>query len=499
MTAAVAAPPSRRGFDALFDPRGVIVAGASSHPGKFGFVVLHNILSHGYAGRVFATNRDAAARGRSLLGLPVLASVEEVPQGAADLVFVCTPVDDNVGLLRACAARGVQAAFVMTAGYGETGESGRRAEAELAAAAAELGVLLAGPNGQGVVSTPSSLCAQMVAPYPPPGPIAVASQSGNIVSSVENLARHSGIGLSRGVSAGNAAAVGVVDFLEYFAHDPATAVSLAYLEGIDDGRARYEQLRAAASVKPVVMVKGGATAAGGRAAASHTGALATDDRVFAGACRQAGVTLAATVDEAYDAAATFATQPLPSGPDTLVVTTAGGWGVLTADAISRSRLQLVELPADLRAAIDDRLPPRWSRANPVDLAASETRDTIPEVLELAAAHPDVHAIVFLGLGVQSNQARVLREGRFAGDEGVDRIATFHERQDERYARVAAEVSQATGTPILCATELSVSDPDNPGPRAVRASGRYCAPSPHRAVRALEHLWDRAQRRARRAA
>ena len=297
------------------------------------------------------------------------------------------------------------------------------------------------------------------------------------------------MGVSRAISVGNAAAVGVAEFLGYFADDPATAVSLAYLEGIDDGRALYETLRSATATKPVVLVKGGATREGGRAAASHTGALATDDRVFTGACRQAGVTVAATVDEAYDAAAAFATQPLPRGPNTLVLTTAGGWGVLTADAITRSRLHLVELPDDLLAAIDAKLPPRWSRANPIDLAASETRDTIPEVLELAAHHPEIDAIVFLGLGVQSNQARILRAGRFSNDEGIERIATFHERQDARYAQVAADVSDATGKPVLCASELAVSDPDNPGPRAVRASGRYCTPSPHRAVRALEHLWE----------
>jgi len=221
--------------------------------------------------------------------------------------------------------------------------------------------------------------------------------------------------------------------------------------------------------------------------------------VFTGACRQAGVTLAATVDEAFDAAATLATQPLPAGPDTVVLTTAGGWGVLAADAITRSQLRLLELPTDLREAIDAKLPPRWSRANPVDLAAAETRDTIPEVLELLAHHPAVHNVIFLGLGVQSNQARLLRAGAFADAEGVERIASFHERQDERYARVAAEVSAATGTPIVCATELALSDPDNAGPRAVRATGRYCVPSAPRAVRALEHAWVRARHLARRAA
>ena len=275
--------------------------------------------------------------------------------------------------------------------------------------------------------------------------------------------------MSRAISAGNAAAIGVVDFLEYFADDPETAVGLGYLEGVEHGRALYERMHDAAAHRPLVLVKGGVTEQGGRAAASHTGALATDDRVFRGACRQAGVSLATTVEEGFEVAATFATQPLPAGPNTVVLTTAGGWGVLTADAITRSQLHLLELPGDLGAAIDAKLPPRWSRGNPIDLAAAETRDTIPEVLELVACHPEVDAVIFVGLGVQSNEARIMRDGPFAEGHGLDRIASFHERQDARYAAAAAEISETTGKPILCATELAVSDPDNPGPAGVRAT------------------------------
>ncbi len=182
-------------FAALFDPRGVIVAGASSHPGKFGFVALHNILANGYAGPVFATNRD----GGEILGVHAMTSIEELPHGAADLVFVCTPASANAELLRACAAKGVRAAFVTSGGYGEAGDAGRKAEQDLVALADELGLLVAGPNGQGVVSTRSSLCAQIVAPYPPRGHIAIASQSGNFISSFENYAVHSGVGVSRAV------------------------------------------------------------------------------------------------------------------------------------------------------------------------------------------------------------------------------------------------------------------------------------------------------------
>ena len=472
-------------FRALFEPRGVIVAGASTHPGKFGFVALHNILAAGYEGRVAATNLDGAP----VLGIDTVRSLDELPDGPWDLVFVCTPASANPDLLRACAQRGVRAAFVTSGGYGESGEQGRRAERELVALAGELGIVLAGPNGQGVVSTPARLCAQIVAPYPPPGRIAIASQSGNFVSSFQNWAVQTGVGVSRAVSAGNAAAVGIADYLDWYADDDATAVSLAYVEGVSDGRALFDRVAAVARRKPVVVVKGGTTAGGQRAAASHTGSLASDDRIFDAMCRQAGVTRAVTVEEAFEAAATFATQPLPRGPRTAVLTTAGGWGVVTADAIARSRvLELAPLPDDLRDAIDDKLPPRWSRNNPIDFAGGETRDTIPEVMELVARHPEIDAIVYLGLGIQSNQARLMRAGRFYPDHGLERIVAYHERQDERFARAAAAISDATGKPILTATELAVAAPDNAGPAAVRASGRVCYASANRAVTALAHLW-----------
>ena len=472
-------------FRALFEPRGVLVAGASTHPGKFGFVSLHNILASGYAGGVYGTN----LQGEEVLGIKTVADIDSLPDNAIDLVFVCTPASANPELLRACARKGIGAAFLTSAGYGEAGEEGIRLEAELVALADELGVLLAGPNGQGVVSTPAKLCAQIVAPYPPAGAIAVASQSGNFVSSFLNYARQTGVGISRAVSAGNAAALGVADLVEWYGTDPATKVALTYVEGISDGRGLMERLARVTTQKPVVLIKGGATEKGARAAASHTGALAANDAIFDGACKAGGITRAANVEEAFEAAATFATQPLPLGPNVVVLTTAGGWGVVTSDAIANDgSMQLMTLPEDLLAQIDTKLPPRWSRNNPVDCAGGETRDTIPEVMAMIAEHIDVDAIIYLGLGIQANQARLMREGRFHPDHGLDRIVEYHERQDARFAQAAHDLSVATGKPILLATELAVADPNNSGVRTVRETGRLCYASGNRAAVALGHLY-----------
>lgn len=476
--------PRKEHFEAFFNPGGVVVAGASTHPGKFGFVSMHNIQASGYAGKLNATNLS----GETVLGVETVTSLKDLQPGDADLLFVCTPKVANLELLRDAAAIGVKAAFLTTAGYGESDEQGKADEVELVALCRELDILLVGPNGQGVVSTPAQLCAQIVAPYPPAGSIGIASQSGNFVSSFMNWSLATGVGVSRAVSAGNAAAVTVGDFLNFYASDEHTNVGLAYIEGITDGAALRSSLESASRTMPVVLVKGGATAGGARAAASHTGALATDDRAIDGLCRQLGIVRAPSPQEAFEAAATFATQPLPAGNRVVVMTTAGGWGVVTADAIfAHPELELMGLPEDLLAEIDTKLPPRWSKNNPVDLAGGETRDTIPEVLQIIAEHPEVDSIIYLGLGIQSNQARMLKNGPHADHPDVERIVAYHERQDARFAQAAADVSIATNKPILTATELAVADPDNAGPRTVRQTGRLCYPSANSAVAALGHL------------
>jgi acetyltransferase len=472
-------------FRPLFHPRGVVVAGASTHPGKFGFAAFHNLLRFGYRGAVFPVNRE----GTEVLGRPTLRDVREVPAGAADLAVVCTPPAANGDVLRACAARGVRAAFVASGGYGEAGPEGKTLEAELVCAADETGILLAGPNGQGLVSTGEALCAQIVAPYPPPGVISVASQSGNLLSALLNYAVLTGVGVSKAISCGNSAQTTIADYLDYFAVDAETAVALAYTEGVGDGRAFLAALRRLTSVKPLVLLKGGAAREGQRAAASHTGSLASDDRVFDGICRQLGVLRAPTVEQAFEWAATFATQPWPRGRRVIVFTTAGGWGVLTADACAAAGLDVMALPDELRRRIDAMVPARWSRQNPVDLAGGETRDTIPEALDLVCGHPDVDAVLFLGLGIQANQAHIFRTGAFFPGFGLDRIVEFHERQDRRYAEAARAASERHRKPVLVATELVYADRayGNAGPVAVREGGRLCYPSAHRAVGALRAM------------
>jgi acetyltransferase len=477
--------PQSEHYRAMFLPRAVVVVGASSHPGKFGFVSLHNILSNKFAGKVYATNLTAEV----ILGIQTVSSIDDLPMNEIDLAFFCTPASANLGLLRQCAARGIRAAFIASAGYREAGTDGEQAEHDLVQLAAELDMLIAGPNGQGVVSTPVSMCAQIVGPYPPQGGISVASQSGNFVSSFLNYARQTGVGIARAISAGNAAQISVGEYLQWFSQDDETRVSLAYIESVNDGKALESSFKFALKSKPLVVVKGGATDAGSRAAQSHTGALASNDKIFDGLCRSTGVSRAKTVEEGFDIAASFATQPLPRGNRVVVLTTVGGWGVVTSDAIAQDGLlDLITLPAALVKSLDELLPPRWSRNNPIDCAGGETRDTIPAILDLICAHEGVDSVIFLGLGIQSNQARMMSEGHFYPDHGLERIVAYHRKQDERFAQAAAECSVKYNKPVFVATELAVADPLNPGPATVRETGRLCYASGTRAATALGHMY-----------
>ena len=475
---------SGRHFEALFNPRGVVIVGASSHPGKFGFVSLHNLLANNYEGKIFATNLS----GEEVLGITTLPSIDDLPAGEVDLAFFCTPAAANEDLLRQCAQNGISSVFISSAGYRESGDEGARAEERIVALANELDVLIAGPNGQGVVSTPRSLCCQIVAPFPPVGGISVASQSGNFVSSFLNYSRQTGVGIARAVSAGNAAQIRVEDYLDWYSTDNSTSVGLAYIEHVSNGDRLKSAMSKMSSTKPLVVVKGGATSAGSRAASSHTGALSSDDKVFDGVCRATGVIRVDDIERAFDVAASFSTQPLPRGNRVVVLTTVGGWGVVTADAIARDGvLDLIELPDDLMIQLGDLLPPRWSRNNPIDCAGGETRDTISQIMDIVAAHDQVDAVIFLGIGIQSNQARLMREGSYYPEFGLERIVQYHNRQDERYAVAALEASRKYSKPVLIATELAVADPNNPGPAMVRETGRLCYPTGARAAYALAQM------------
>ena len=481
-------------LDAVFAPRSVAIVGASGDATKWGGSVMRNLLDGGFAGVLYPIN----PRGGTILGLPAYAGPADLPE-TPDLVIVALGGAHAAAIIAECGRYGVPAAIVIAAGFGEAGEEGSALQRELARAADEGGVTLVGPNCMGVLCTSAHLSAVgFVTLRPEAGPISVVSQSGNIGTQLLMTAERRGVGVEKYVSSGNQASTDANDLLAYLAEDPLTGVVVMYLEGMSEGRRFYELARATTPRKPVIVVRGGMSALGRRAAGSHTGALAGSSEVFQAAARQAGVITTGDPDEALDVASLLAYLPLPAGRRVAVVTLGGGWGVLTADALAENGLQLAELPAEALAAVDELLPPFWSRGNPIDLVATVAHGVPERVIELVAHSDTVDAVITLALigspssgrpgqalspsagGLSSGDGSGLGLETHPAAEAGGPFAELNERE-EALLRHIADIMERTGKPI-------VSVPLCPVRRSVFLGlGRYAPvllPSPQAAVRAL---------------
>ncbi|HET6474605.1 MAG TPA: acetate--CoA ligase family protein [Thermoleophilia bacterium] len=480
----------RHDLDAVFAPASVAVVGASDDIAKWGGSVLANLVGGGFEGAVYPIN----PRGGTIMGLRTYASLHELP-GPPDLAIVALGGAAAVSVVEECGRRGVRAAIVIAAGFAEAGDEGAAQQTRLARAADEGGVTLVGPNCMGVLCTSAHLSAVgFVTLRPEPGPLSVISQSGNIGSQLLMTAERRGIGVEKYVSSGNQSTTDANDLLAYLAADERTGGIAMYLEGLEDGRRFYDLARATTPRKPIIVVRGGLSALGSKAASSHTGALAGSAEVFRAAARQAGVILAADPDEVLDTAALLAYQPLPAGGRVAVVTLGGGWGVLTADLLAEHGLELAELPREVIEAVDELLPLFWSRNNPIDLVATVS-DGVPErIIELVAACDGVDSIITLaligspnsgrtGLTAGVEAGRAASGGRAGQDRGAVAVDAFPELNDRELSLLAhvAAVTERTGKPVVSVPLVPIRRCVFPG------LGRQAAillPSPTAAVTAL---------------
>ncbi len=374
-------------------PRAVAVVGASARSGSVGGAILRNVLAAGFTGEVHAVNRH----GGELEGLVAHRSVRDVP-GELDLAVVAVPADAVLGVARDCAAKGVHALVVISAGFGEAGARGRTRQRELLRICRDAGMRLVGPNCLGVMNTDPAvgLNASFGPIQAPPGRVAFMSQSGALGIVVIDAAKEEGLGLSSFVSVGNKADLSGNDFLAYWDRDDATDVILLYLESFGNPRRFSRVARDVASRKPIVAVKGGNSPQGARAAGSHTGALlaasdATVDALFA----QAGVVRTDTLGELFDVATLLAAQPPPAGPRVGLVTNGGGLGILCADACNAAGLDVVPTPASVQAALRPDLPDGCAVGNPLDLLASASPRRFAHAIDVLAASGAVDSIVVL--------------------------------------------------------------------------------------------------------
>ncbi len=380
-----------RHLDALFKPSSIALVGASDEPGSIGAVLAANLLSGAFKGPVLPVN----PRHRRIAGVEVYPDLDHLPH-PVDLGVVCTPPAAVPEVVSALGRQGARAAVIITAGFAEDREArGSALQRELVEAARASRMRLVGPNCVGILVPSIGLNASFARGQARPGNLAFVAQSGAIITSVIDWAGARGIGFSHLVSLGDMADVDFGDMLDYLAADRATRAILLYIETVGDARKFMSAARAAARIKPIVVVKAGRHAAGARAVASHTGALAGSDAVYQVAFDRAGILRVFTLAELFDAVEILALARPPKGDRLAIVTNGGGAGVLAVDALVDEGGRLADLSGDTLAALDQALPRTWSHGNPVDLIGDATGKRYSEALAAVRKDPGVDGIIAL--------------------------------------------------------------------------------------------------------
>ncbi len=439
----------------VLNPASVAIIGASRRPGSVGAAVLENLVGSGFKGALHVVHPDAD----QVHGIPAQRSIADVP-GPVDLAVIAVPGGVVAQVARECGAAGVRALVVLSAGFAEVGGEGSARQAELVDACRTFGMRLVGPNCLGVIDTGAGLDATFGPQVPEPGRIAFASQSGafGILAIAEAAQR--GLGLSSFASMGNKADLSGNDFLRYWEQDPHTDVILLYLESFGNPRRFGRIARDVAARKPIVAVKSGRSAAGARAASSHTGALlaasdVTVDALFA----HAGVIRTDTVGEQLDVAALLASQPLPRGSRVAIVTNAGGPGIACADACADAGLRVEPLSAAVQRDLRSALSAQAATGNPVDVIASASAEDFRRTIERLADTDEVDAIIAIFIPPLITRARdvataISDAAPFAAEHGTPLLAIFMAATDaERTALGAGGSVPVYGTPEEAARAL----------------------------------------------
>lgn len=375
-----------KSMDPFFNPKRVALVGASTDYRKLGNSILMNLLASEID--VFPVTRS---RDR-VLGVQAYKSLSDLPE-PVDLVIVAVAAKYCSSLMPEIRKAGARNAVIISGGFSEAGPEGAELEKHLVKAAQDAGVRIIGPNCVGVSN--SRLFNGTFTMMPERGNIAFVSQSGALGGMIIYTTRAKRIGMSKFASVGNSADVGFVEILNYFREDSKSSVIAAYVEGVDEGRELFESLHDAAKVKPVVLLKGGRSEAGGRATLSHTGSLAGSTKVFDGMIRQAGCVTAPTLDTLFEICKLFDYQPTPKGNRIGIISNTGGAGVLATDAVSDFSLEIAQLTEGSKEELRQVLPPMASTSNPIDVVASGGRREYRIATELLLKDNNVDILLII--------------------------------------------------------------------------------------------------------
>lgn len=435
----------------LFHPRSIAIVGASKTIGKWGFTFLLHLVKGGYRGKIYPVNPTID----TLLGQKVYKSIGDIPE-PVDVAYILIPPEQVAAAIAECGQMGIPACVVITAGFKETGPLGTKMEEEVMDAAQKAGIAMVGPNCAGITSPhPMSLYCMMQPNFPPPGNIAIVSQSGNLAMSMQHLCWKQDIGISRCVSVGNQAMLKTEDFLEYLISDDQTKVVLAYIESVADGRRFMEVSRRLTRVKPFIVLKGGKTETGSRAAKSHTGAMAGSDAAFEAMCRQSGIIRVDDVEDMFDTAVAFLSQPIPKGNRVGIVASGGGWGVIMADACTTAGLEVAVLPGQTLEELDKRLPAWWNRQNPVDLVAGMSRGAFFKSLDILCGCSGIDSLIALGFGYGKPFSDIIKTVDDDGRLNVSEYVTGALNSDQRGMDFILDLISRGKKPLLLCSEYGV--------------------------------------------
>ncbi len=376
----------------LFYPESVAVIGASENILKWGSIIISNILDGGFEGKVF----PVSTKNDIVYGRKASKTLKEIGE-PVDLLIITTPANTVMGILRECVETGIKNVLIVSSGFSEAGEDGKSLENEMRDFALDNGINIIGPNTMGMANFKTKFLGMNPFVRLNPGGISLMAQSGNVGNQIMYWAEQQSIGMSKFVGSGNEAVLMCEDYLDYFNRDEDTSVIIMYIEGVDNGRSFMEAARRTTRRKPIVVLKGGRTDIGSKAAMSHTGSMAGSIRIFASAMEQSGVSLVETQAEMLTLASAFDAMPLPKGNRIGVVTLGGGWGVITADECEERGLVLPPLPGNVKDRLGQMLPSFWSKGNPVDLVGQPDPNLFRESIEAMISSDAYDAVILLGV------------------------------------------------------------------------------------------------------
>ncbi len=376
-------------LDAFFKPKAVAIIGASTEPAKLGYTVLANVIESGYKGNIYPINPKAS----EIYGHKAYPSVLDLPE-VPDLAVIVIPYPFVPGALRECGEKGIRAVVIITAGFRESGTEGIEREREVIQIAHEYGIRIIGPNVLGIMDMFTPINATFAAGTPPRGNIAFMSQSGALQTAIVDWALGAqDLGFSKFVSLGNKADVSEIDLMQAWADDPESKVILSYVEGVSNGAEFIRVARQVSRKKPILVLKSGVTEAGSRAVSSHTGSLAGSEQAYDAAFYQAGVLRVNSLQELFDSARAFASQPLLEGDRIAIITNAGGPGILATDTLERNGLQLARLELETVHKLKAFLPEAAATGNPVDVLGDARSDRYAQAIEVVAQDPNVDGMI----------------------------------------------------------------------------------------------------------